>query len=95
MLMSCVNYGLWLMWSLLYCYYGDVKSLFSDISGLGSMWNEVCVLSLAVHTMAEDRHNRRYPQNLQGVLQLAVDAGSATGPAPPEPMSEEVSSLYY
>ncbi|XP_029015584.1 hsp70-binding protein 1 [Betta splendens] len=40
--------------------------------------------------MAEGRDNRRYPQNLQGVLQLAVEAGSATeGPAPPEPMSEE------
>ncbi|XP_070703850.1 hsp70-binding protein 1 [Pempheris klunzingeri] len=40
--------------------------------------------------MAEDRQNRRYPQNLQGVLQLAVDAGSAAeGPAPIEPMSEE------
>ncbi|XP_038553384.1 hsp70-binding protein 1 [Micropterus salmoides] len=40
--------------------------------------------------MAEDRENRRYPQNLQGVLQLAVEAGSAAeGPAPVEPMSEE------
>uniref|UniRef100_UPI0037E73FA3 hsp70-binding protein 1 n=1 Tax=Semicossyphus pulcher TaxID=241346 RepID=UPI0037E73FA3 len=40
--------------------------------------------------MAEDRQNRRYPQNLQGVLQLAVDAGSAAeGPVPVEPMSEE------
>lgn len=40
--------------------------------------------------MSEDRQGRRYPQNLQGVLQLAVDAGSATeGPAPAEPMSEE------
>ncbi|XP_040015712.1 hsp70-binding protein 1 [Xiphias gladius] len=40
--------------------------------------------------MAEDSQNRRYPQNLQGVLQLAVEAGSATeGPAPLEPMSEE------
>lgn len=39
--------------------------------------------------MAEE--NRRYPQNLQGLLQLAVDAGSAAeGPAPAEPMSEEV-----
>ncbi|XP_026180443.1 hsp70-binding protein 1 [Mastacembelus armatus] len=39
--------------------------------------------------MAEDRQ-RRYPQNLQGVLQLAVEAGSAAeGPAPVEPMSEE------
>lgn len=34
--------------------------------------------------------NRRYPQNLQGVLRLAVEAGSAAeGPAPTEPMSEE------
>lgn len=42
--------------------------------------------------MAEDRQDRRYPQNLQGVLQLAVDAGSAAeGPANAEPMSEEVS----
>lgn len=40
--------------------------------------------------MAEDRQGRRYPQNLQGVLQLAVEAGSAAeGPAPLEPMSEE------
>lgn len=44
--------------------------------------------------MAEDRQNRRYPQNLQGVLQLAVEAGSAAeGPAPVEPMSEEVSGF--
>lgn len=40
--------------------------------------------------MADDRPNRRHPQNLQGVLQLAVEAGSAAeGPAPLEPMSEE------
>lgn len=41
--------------------------------------------------MAEERQGgRRYPQNLQGVLQLAVEAGSATdGPTPLEPMSEE------
>lgn len=40
--------------------------------------------------MSEDRQTRRHPQNLQGVLQLAVEAGSAAeGPAPPEPMSEE------
>ncbi|TMS15048.1 Hsp70-binding protein 1 [Larimichthys crocea] len=40
--------------------------------------------------MAENNQNRRYPQNLQGVLQLAMDAGSAAeGPAPVEPMSEE------
>lgn len=38
----------------------------------------------------ENRESRRYPQNLQGLLQLAVDAGSASdGPAPVEPMSEE------
>ncbi|XP_034749176.1 hsp70-binding protein 1 isoform X1 [Etheostoma cragini] len=44
----------------------------------------------AVHIMAEDRPTRRYPQNLQGVLRLAVDAGSAAeGPATVEPMSEE------
>lgn len=41
----------------------------------------------------ENRQNRRYQQNLQGLLQLAVDAGSATEePAPAEPMSEEVMS---
>ncbi|KAM7372166.1 hypothetical protein PAMP_009357 [Pampus punctatissimus] len=51
--------------------------------------------SFSVNIMAEDRqtdnsNNRRYPQNLQGVLQLAVDAGSsAEGPAPIQPMSEE------
>nr|XP_046272309.1 hsp70-binding protein 1 [Scatophagus argus] len=40
--------------------------------------------------MADNSQNRRYPQNLQGVLQLAVEAGSAAeGPAPIEPMSEE------
>ncbi|XP_034567884.1 hsp70-binding protein 1 [Notolabrus celidotus] len=40
--------------------------------------------------MADDSQGRRYPQNLQGVLQLAVDAGSAAeGPAPLEPMTEE------
>ncbi|XP_028267681.1 hsp70-binding protein 1 isoform X2 [Parambassis ranga] len=40
--------------------------------------------------MSENSQNRRYPQNLQGVLQLAVEAGSAAeGPAPMEPMSEE------
>uniref|UniRef100_A0A4W5QS98 HSPA (heat shock 70kDa) binding protein, cytoplasmic cochaperone 1 n=1 Tax=Hucho hucho TaxID=62062 RepID=A0A4W5QS98_9TELE len=40
--------------------------------------------------MAEDQRNRRHPQNLQGVLRLAVEAGSAAdGPALPEPMSEE------
>lgn len=39
----------------------------------------------------ENSQNRRYPQNLQGLLQLAVDAGSAAeGPAPAVPMSEEV-----
>ncbi|CAN9505716.1 unnamed protein product [Ophioblennius macclurei] len=40
--------------------------------------------------MSENRETRRYPRNLQGVLQLAVEAGSAAeGPAPAEPMSEE------
>lgn len=50
----------------------------------------------AVGNMAEERQGgRRYPQNLQGVLQLAVEAGSATdGPTPLEPMSEEVSKLH-
>ncbi|XP_058261370.1 hsp70-binding protein 1 isoform X3 [Hemibagrus wyckioides] len=38
--------------------------------------------------MAEE--NRRYPQNLQGVLRLAVEAGSASdGPTPNAPMSQE------
>lgn len=47
-----------------------------------------------IDIMAEgSRQNRRYQQNLQGLLQLAVDAGSATEePAPAEPMSEEVKS---
>lgn len=46
--------------------------------------------------MAENNQNRRYPPNLQGVLQLAVEAGSAAqGPAPVEPMSEEVSTIEY
>lgn len=41
--------------------------------------------------MSDNRQDRRYPQNLQGVLQLAVEAGSAAeGPVPSEPMSEEV-----
>ncbi|XP_071768041.1 hsp70-binding protein 1 [Centroberyx gerrardi] len=40
--------------------------------------------------MAEDRQNRRHPHNLQGVLQLAVEAGSASeGPASLEPLSQE------
>ncbi|XP_047428769.1 hsp70-binding protein 1 [Mugil cephalus] len=40
--------------------------------------------------MSENTQGRRYPQNLQGVLQLAVEAGAASeGPAPVEPMSEE------
>ncbi|XP_049602061.1 hsp70-binding protein 1 [Syngnathus scovelli] len=43
--------------------------------------------------MAEDRQDRRYPQNLQGVLQMAIDAGTgAEGPAPVEPISEERSA---
>ncbi|XP_066531452.1 hsp70-binding protein 1 [Hoplias malabaricus] len=34
--------------------------------------------------------NRRLPQNLQGVLRLAVEVGSESdGPMPPEPMSQE------
>lgn len=41
--------------------------------------------------MAQGGDRRRHPQNLQGVLRLAVEAGSASeGPAPNEPMSEEV-----
>ncbi|KAL6102728.1 hspbp1 [Pungitius sinensis] len=40
--------------------------------------------------MADDKQAKRYPQNLQGVLRLAVDAGSAAeGQEPVEPMSEE------
>lgn len=40
--------------------------------------------------MSGDQQGRRYPQSLQGVLQLAVDAGSAAeGQQPLEPMSEE------
>ncbi|XP_061893258.1 hsp70-binding protein 1 [Entelurus aequoreus] len=43
--------------------------------------------------MAEGRQNRRYPQNLQGVLQLAIDAGSvAEEPVAVEAMSQERSS---
>ncbi|XP_037111561.1 hsp70-binding protein 1 [Syngnathus acus] len=43
--------------------------------------------------MTEDRQDRRYPQNLQGVLQMAIDAGTgAEGPAPVEPISEERSA---
>lgn len=53
-----------------------------------------CCLFLNIDIMAEgSRQNRRYQQNLQGLLQLAVDAGSATEePAPAEPLSEEVKS---
>ncbi|XP_041940891.1 hsp70-binding protein 1 [Alosa sapidissima] len=40
--------------------------------------------------MAEGGDRRRHPQNLQGVLRLAVEAGSASeGPVPQEPMSDE------
>ncbi|XP_068613527.1 hsp70-binding protein 1-like [Brachionichthys hirsutus] len=40
--------------------------------------------------MTEDRRDRRYQQNLQGVLQMAVDAGTGAGAsAPAQPMSEE------
>ncbi|XP_056143288.1 hsp70-binding protein 1 [Lampris incognitus] len=40
--------------------------------------------------MAEGGGNRRHPNNLQGILRMAVEAGSASdGPAPVEPMSEE------
>lgn len=40
--------------------------------------------------MAQDGDGRRYPRNLQGVLQLAVEAGSAAeGPTAIEPMSDE------
>ncbi|KAJ8251049.1 hypothetical protein GJAV_G00216670 [Gymnothorax javanicus] len=40
--------------------------------------------------MAEGEGNRQHPRNLQGILRMAVEAGSAAdGPAPSEPMSEE------
>ncbi|KAA0706109.1 Hsp70-binding protein 1 [Triplophysa tibetana] len=40
--------------------------------------------------MAEGNGNRRQPHNLQGVLRMAVEAGSASdGPAPTEPMTQE------
>ncbi|XP_028824408.1 hsp70-binding protein 1 [Denticeps clupeoides] len=40
--------------------------------------------------MAEGEDRRRHPQNLQGVLRLAVEAGSASDGQPaPEPMSQE------
>lgn len=43
--------------------------------------------------MAQDGQGRRYPQNLQGLLQLAVEAGSASeGSGPVELMSEEVNT---
>lgn len=46
--------------------------------------------------MAEGRGNRQHPHNLQGVLRMAVEAGSASdGPAPPEPMTQEVSTNYH
>lgn len=34
--------------------------------------------------------NPRPPRNLQGLLQMAITAGSAEPDPPPEPMSEEV-----
>uniref|UniRef100_A0A3P9ITN1 Hsp70-binding protein 1 n=1 Tax=Oryzias latipes TaxID=8090 RepID=A0A3P9ITN1_ORYLA len=38
----------------------------------------------------EQNSSRRYPRNLQGVLQMAVDAGpAAEAPTPVQPMSEE------
>uniref|UniRef100_A0A8C9RJ48 Hsp70-binding protein 1 n=2 Tax=Scleropages formosus TaxID=113540 RepID=A0A8C9RJ48_SCLFO len=41
-------------------------------------------------TMAQGGGERQHPRNLQGVLRMAVEAGSAAdGPAPSEPMSEE------
>uniref|UniRef100_A0A8C5GWB5 Hsp70-binding protein 1 n=1 Tax=Gouania willdenowi TaxID=441366 RepID=A0A8C5GWB5_GOUWI len=40
--------------------------------------------------MSDDSQSRRYPRNLQGVLQLAVEAGSGSEcPEPVEPMSED------
>lgn len=49
--------------------------------------NVICLFS----QMAEGNGNRRQPHNLQGVLRMAVEAGSASdGPAPTEPMTQEV-----
>ncbi|XP_036408851.1 hsp70-binding protein 1 [Megalops cyprinoides] len=40
--------------------------------------------------MAEGGGDRQHPRNLQGILRMAVEAGSASDePAPSEPMSEE------
>ncbi|XP_048846333.1 hsp70-binding protein 1 [Brienomyrus brachyistius] len=40
--------------------------------------------------MAEGSGQRQHPRNLQGILRMAVEAGSASdGPAPQQPMSEE------
>ncbi|TRY97292.1 hypothetical protein DNTS_020585 [Danionella cerebrum] len=40
--------------------------------------------------MADGRGSRHHPRNLQGVLQMAIEAGSASdGPAPLEPMTNE------
>ncbi|KAJ8253628.1 hypothetical protein COCON_G00202400 [Conger conger] len=40
--------------------------------------------------MAEGEDHRQHPRNLQGILQMAVEAGSAAdGTAPSEPMSDE------
>ncbi len=45
--------------------------------------------------MAEGSGNRHHPRNLQGVLQMAVEAGSASeGPAPREPMTQEVGKTH-
>ncbi len=44
--------------------------------------------------MAEGRGNRHHPRNLQGVLQMAVEAGSASeDPAPREPMTQRLEKL--
>lgn len=41
--------------------------------------------------MAEGSGQRQHPHNLQGILRMAVEAGSASdGPAPQQAMSEEV-----
>ncbi|KAF3846596.1 hypothetical protein F7725_003674 [Dissostichus mawsoni] len=57
---------------------------------LGCACNHVLRKKRRSSIMAENRQPKRYPQNLGGVLQLAVDAGSAAeGPSPIEPMSEE------
>lgn len=61
------------------------------VSFLWQVGQDSYALSLGNLVMAQGGDRRRHPQNLQGVLRLAVEAGSASeGPTPNEPMSEEV-----